>query len=158
MRFWRSCVWVVLCALALPLRAAELPRWNLDRMYAERLPADSHVVRMDTPQTFIAQAYLDSPPKRGKAAYVQGALAYRGLKAKAPVNHKLMLRTAAGARLMAYVDDATAARLQKELAAGDLFTLTATRLWQSRHGPGLLLTDFQRATWQERLQAWWARQ
>lgn len=158
MRFWRSCVWVVLCVLALPLWSAELPRWDLDRLYAQRLPADSHLVRMETPQTFTARAYLDSLPKRGKTVYVQDALAYRGLKTKAPVNHKLMLRTAAGARLMAYVDDATAARLQKELTAGDLFTLTAMRLWQSRHGPGLLLTDFQPATWQERLQAWWAQQ
>lgn len=146
-----------LCAFCLPLWAGELPRGDLDRLAAERLPVNSHVVRMVTPQSFTALARVDNLPERGRTTYLQDAMVYRGLAPKAPVNHKLMLRTPAGVRLMAYVDDVTAARMQKELAAGDLLMLTALQLWQSRHGPGLLITDFTPAGLGERVQLWWAQ-
>lgn len=158
----RSLCWLALmqcsAAQAGNLSAPNLnSRENLDALYAQRLPARAHHVQILPPRSVHAEATLVQAPKRGKTGYMQEMLGFRQIRTTAAVNHTVQLRSNDGALLIAYVDERTAARMQKTLSAGEPVFFSMTLLWQSRHGPGLLITDFTPLSHWQRLQRWWRK-
>lgn len=127
-------------AFAAPVDASE----TLDGLMAKRLSADTTFVNLVEPRTLRLRGTVDSLPAPGKTQYMADTLALRGIKPLPKVSHKMWLRSAGGARVMVYVADNVAERLKREAKPGTELDFIALHLWNSRHGPGLLVNDYVR--------------
>ena len=129
------------CALAAPsaLPAVE-DNETLDSLMARRLAPDNTFVALQAPRTLRLRGSVDRLPAPGKTQYMTESLAMLGLPAL-KVSNKMWLRSARGERVMVYVADEVAERIKGGSRAGADITVIALYLWNSRHGPGLLVTD-----------------
>ncbi|MFN4265695.1 MAG: hypothetical protein ACK4F8_08135 [Aquabacterium sp.] len=118
----------------------------LEALMSQRLPSDASSVVITEPTERDFQAVIDSLPQPGKTEYMAEALAARRIAVASPVTHKMWLRTTQGERAMVYVPQHLVQDLLKRLKAGDMANVQALQLWNSRHGPGLLLRDITRAS------------
>lgn len=115
---------------------------TLDWLTANKLADDNPVVVMVEPhRTLQLSGIVDTMPAPGKTTYMTDTLAIRGIKLSSNVRHKMWLRTTNGAHAMVYVVGEVAARLLREYQKDERIKITALLLWNSRHGPGLLVTD-----------------
>lgn len=128
---------------------------TLDSLMAKRLPADSTFVVMVEPHTLRLRGALEQLPAPGKTRYMTDTLAVQGIQPAPKVNHKMWLRSAGGERVMVYVADDVAERIKHEVKANADIEVTALHLWNSRHGPGLLVTSFELVIpWHEKAAKW----
>lgn len=135
------------------------PLEDLDRLAGQALPPDSTMVRLVKPRRVCAKAMIKTLPKPGKTQYLLDTLALQGVHPLPKVRHKMLILTPKGRQLMAYVEEAVAERMLRELKPGSGLTFTATYLWNSKHGPGLLITGFEREeslSWHQ-VRAWAVR-
>lgn len=138
-------------AIATPADTGE----TLDNLMAKRLPADNTFVAMVEARTLRLRGTLDQLPAPGKTIYMTDTLAARRIQPAPKVNHKMWLRSAGGARVMVYVADDVAERIRHEVKTGAEIDVTALYLWNSRHGPGLLVTAFEPVNpWREKAVRW----
>lgn len=142
---------VAAAALAAPIDAGE----TLDGLMAKRLSADTTFVNLVEPRTLRLRGTVDSLPAPGKTQYMTDILALRGVQPLPKVSHKMWLRSAGGARVMVYVAADVAERLTRETKAGAQIDIETLYLWNSRHGPGLLVTEFEAVSvWRDRAIKW----
>lgn len=122
--------------------AAVLPE-TLDSLLAQRMEPGNHTVAMlAEARAMRLAASVASLPKPGKTAYMNDALAIKSIRRPSAVNHKMWLRAASGQEVMVYVEDKVAAAMLHALKPGAAIEVDALWLWNSRHGPGLLVTAY----------------
>lgn len=135
----------LLLALTLGASAfAAAPPETLDSLMAQRKEAgDSTVVVMlaEARKLRLAGSVV-SLPKLGKTAYMNDALAIKSIHRPSVINHKMWLRSASGKEVMAYVEDKVATAMLRTLKPGAAIEVDVLWLWNSRHGPGLLVTGY----------------
>lgn len=119
--------------------AAATKQATLDTLMGQRLPSDSTAVVIMEPAEHQFTAIIDALPKEGKTTYMTEALASRRIKTRSPVTHKMWLRTSSGERAMVYVPQHLSRSMTASLKVGNTVEISALQLWNSRHGPGLLL-------------------
>lgn len=142
----RSLLWLAAPVLlfAASIKAAPDTSETLDSLMAKRLAPDSTFVAMVEPAKELRlSGVIDTLPAPGKTTYMTETLAMRGVRPGSAVNHKMWLRSARGERVMAYVADEVAERTKGGSRVGADITLITLHLWNSRHGPGLLVTGVE---------------
>lgn len=134
----------LLLALTLGVPAfAAAPPETLDSLLAQRLePGDHAVVMLAEARALRLAGSVASPPKPGKTAYMNDALALKSIRRPSAVTHKMWLRSPGGKEVMAYVEDKVATAMLRTLKPGAAVEVDALWLWNSRHGPGLLVTAY----------------
>ena len=138
-------------AIAVPIETGE----SLDSLMAKRLDENNTFVVIVEPRTLRLRGALEQLPARGKTVYMTDALTARQIPFSSPVNHKMWLRSGDGLSVMVYVADDVAERIKRGTKAGAEVEITALHLWNSRHGPGLLVTEADVATsWREKAERW----
>ncbi|MDR3214074.1 MAG: hypothetical protein LBT71_09215 [Azoarcus sp.] len=93
------------------------------------------------PVRFTARlAQLPSPQK---ADYLKQVMGMMGSTADIQVSQRVALDYGGDKPLAAYVEDKAAARIGKELKAGDARTFYAFHVYNNRYGPALVITSFE---------------
>lgn len=142
-------------ALAQPATAASAPRGADGTQVAQAaykpVQLASWVPVMRTPGRIILQpsgvsfhATLAAVPRVQKSDYLQMALRTMQVSQPPKVGHALLLRYGDGPdqQLVAYVEDAVAARLAAELKPGDRREFFAFHVYNYAKGPALVVTGF----------------
>lgn len=130
-------------ALALSASAFAAAPETLDSLMAQRKASgDPTVVMHNEVRALRLAASVAGLPKPGKTAYMQSALAFKSINRPSPVGHKMWLRSASGQDVMAYVEDKVATAMLRSLKPGAAIEVDVLWLWNSRHGPGLLVTGY----------------
>ena len=96
------------------------------------------------PQGVSFQAELGALPRAQKAEYLQKALELMHMSEPPRVSQAVLLRygPAPDQQLVAYIEDAAAARLAKELKPGDVRQFYAFHVYNYAKGPALVVTSF----------------
>lgn len=146
---------MLLIAATLAIATPVDTRETLGSLMTARLAADSTFVAMVEPRRLRLRGMLEQLPAPGKTTYMTDTLAARRIQPAPKVNHKMWLRSVGGAHVMVYVADDVAERIKREVKAGVDIDVTALYLWNSRHGPGLLVTTFESVNpWREKALEW----
>lgn len=135
---------LLLLALTLGASAfAAAPPETLDSLLAQRMDPDNHtVVMLPEARALHLAGSVAGLPRPGKTAYMNDALALRSIRRPSAVTHKMWLRSPGGKEVMAYVEDRVAAAMLRTLKPGAAIEVDVLWLWNSRHGPGLLVTAY----------------
>lgn len=134
---------ILLLAWALVIAAPTDTGETLDSLMSKRLAADNTFVAMVEARTLRLRGTLKQLPALGKTLYMTDTLTARRIQPILKVNHKMWLRSSNGARVMVYVADDVAERIKRAVKVDADIEVTALYLWNSRHGPGLLVTAFE---------------
>lgn len=96
------------------------------------------------PRGVSFEAELAAMPRAQKADYLAQALRTMQVSAPPQVGHAVLLRygAAEGQQLVTYVEDATAARMQRELSVGARRLFYAFHVYNYSRGPALVITSF----------------
>jgi hypothetical protein len=137
---------LTLLLLALTLGApghAAAPPETLDTLLAQRMEPDNPTVAMlPEARALHLGARVAGLPKPGKTAYMNDALAMKSMRRPSAVTHKMWLRSPGGKQVMAYVEDTIASAMLRTLKPDAAVEVDVLWLWNSRHGPGLLVTAY----------------
>ncbi|MDR0672961.1 MAG: hypothetical protein LBF93_04710 [Zoogloeaceae bacterium] len=87
-------------------------------------------------------ARLARLPEPQKADYLNQVMSLIGVTAKFQVSQRVVFDYGGDRPLAAYVEDGAAARIAKELKAGDTRTFYAFHVYNNRYGPALVVTAF----------------
>lgn len=139
----RLCLGTSLLLWSLFAMAADaLPEKNLDDLVAQRLPEQMESVRLMGPAEFSSAARVETLPRETKTTYMVETLEFLRLQRPSGVKRTMLLRSDANERVVAYVDEDAYQRAAGELKENAVIRFDAIHLWNSRHGPGLLITRF----------------
>lgn len=95
------------------------------------------------PRPVKFRARLAQAPSPQKTDYLKKVLGFMGLAKPPRVGYRVGLGYGGDKPLPAYVEDATAARMQKEAKEGQELTFYAYHVYNYRLGPALLVVSFE---------------
>lgn len=124
------------------MAADALPKKNLDDLVAQRLPEQMESVRLMEPAEFSSAARIETLPRETKTTYMVDTLEFLRLQRASGVKRTMLLRSDANEQVVAYVDEDAYQQAARELKENAMIRFDAIHVWNSRHGPGLLITRF----------------
>ena len=122
-------------------RAHYQPVKLIELVPATRMDDGSRIIFAPRPVRFTAR--LAQRPAPQKADYLKQVMAMMGVTAEHQINQRIALDYGGDKPLAAYVEEQTAARIDKELKPGDERTFYAFHVYNNRHGPALVITSFE---------------
>lgn len=119
---------------------------DLDRMIEHGDPVNKGTVELLQLPLIQIEALVAAPPKVRKTHYLMHVLEGWGLDPMPTVTHGLDIHSLKGRKLNVYIEDHVAERALAALSVDDRVTLYGYHVYNSKYGPGILVSDFYRHT------------
>ncbi len=130
--------------------SADFSPRDLDKMIEHGTPGQKGSVELLPLPLIQIEAQVAAPPKVRKTHYLMHVLEGWGLNRMPAVTHGLDIHSLKGHQLNVYMEDQTAKRALAALSVDDRVTLYGYHVYNSKYGPGILVSDFDRHTeWQQ---------
>jgi len=123
---------------------------DLDVMITAGSPEkEGEVILLPLPAIQVEAEVAEAPRPR-KSEYVRKVLMRWGVDPLPNITHGMTLRSLKGQEVSIYLEENAARRAKADLSVNDRVTLFGYHVYNSKHGPGILVSDFYRHTLTER--------
>ncbi len=119
---------------------------DLDQMIEHGDPVNKGTVELLPLPLIQIEALVAAPPKVRKTHYLMHVLEGWGLAPMPTVTYGLDIHSLKGQKLNVYIEDHVAERALAALSVDDRVTLYGYHVYNSKYGPGILVSNFYRHT------------
>ena len=100
-------------------------------------------VEIPPPSKVRFRALVEELPKERSSRYLLHVLSLFGTDPLPSVHQGMVLESPAGAKQVVYVEESAAEAISTRLSRGDQADFFGYWLFKSKHGPGILVSDFE---------------
>ena len=151
--------WFMLMLVSQAASGEEFLLHDLDELVVQSQPSRKGSVEILMLPRVSVVGEVGSPPRDRKTDYLMDILERFGVDPLPDVHEEMVFRSKGGREVRVYLEASVAQHIREaDIVIGDALKLSGYHVYNSRHGPGILVADYENLelTWLDWVRKWFA--